>query len=141
MPIPIYPRKVQQTNKAVGTVLKTVVLTLAGAQTVGAKPTLAFVMPENGVFQTAKARLGTVNTGATFIIDVNKNGTTLYTTQTRRPTIAISANPAVSTETAQADVTSLPKGSVVTVDVDQVGSTVAGSDLSVTISYLARDFS
>lgn len=134
-----YTRKVQRKNAGNNTALKSIVLTSAGAQTTSTDGHLRFVMPEAGTYVSTVAALGTVNTGATFIVDVNKNGTTLYTTQTRRPTIAISASPAKSTETATADVRTLAAGDLITVDIDQIGSTIAGSDLSVTFTYLAND--
>ena len=111
-----------------------VTLFVAGAQTAAAgKHT--FRMPESGSYVGTTCKLETVNTGATFIVDVNKNGTTLYTTQGRRPTIAISAATKTSTESAQADITALAEGDTITIDVDQIGSTVAGTGLSVTFSY------
>jgi hypothetical protein len=107
---------------------------VAGAQTAAAGK-LTFRMPEAGRYVGTTVKLETVNTGATFIVDVNKNGTTLYTTQTRRPTIAISAATKTSTETAPADITALAEGDTITVDVDQIGSTIAGTGLSVTFTY------
>lgn len=77
-----------------------------------------------------KARVGTAPTGADLLVDVNKNGTTIFTTQAARPSIAI--NGTVSTNGTPA-VTSLAATDELTVDVDQIGSTVAGSDLTVEI--------
>lgn len=79
----------------------------------------------------ARASVGTAPTGATLIVDVNKNGTTIYTTQGNRPTIAISGNTSGTPTTP--DVTSLAAGDYLTVDTDQVGSSVAGADLMVTV--------
>lgn len=80
--------------------------------------------------QTVAAMVGTAPTGASVIVDVNKNGSTLFTTQANRPTIAVSTNSAtVGTFTA----TTVTTGDYITVDVDQIGSTVAGSDLTVVI--------
>src|SRR5690349_2670291 len=77
------------------------------------------------------ARLNTAPTGATtFKVDVNKNGTTIFTDQSKRPIFAASAKIANS---ATPDVTSVTTGDYLTVDVDAVGSTVAGSDLTVTV--------
>lgn len=75
--------------------------------------------------------VGTAPTGASVIVDVNKNGTTIFTTQANRPTIAVSAN--AGGPGATPNVTSLVAGDYLTVDIDQVGSTVAGSDLTVSI--------
>lgn len=73
--------------------------------------------------------LGTAPVGAAAIVDVNKNGTTIYTTQANRPTVADGANTGNSTP----DVTSFGIGDYITVDIDQIGSTTSGSDLTVSI--------
>jgi len=74
------------------------------------------------------ASVGTAPTGASLIVDVNKNGTTIFTTQANRPTIAVSTN---FDDTPAPDVTSWDDGQYLTFDVDQIGSTVAGADLVV----------
>lgn len=79
----------------------------------------------------ARAMVGTAPTGASLIVDLNKNGTTVFTTQANRPTIAISGNDSGAGTTP--DVTSLVAGDYLTADVDQVGSTVAGADLVVLV--------
>lgn len=78
-----------------------------------------------------RATLTTAPTGTSAIFDVNKNGTTVFTTQANRPTIAISGN--TSGKITNADVTSLADGDYLTVDIDQVGSTVPGADLTVQV--------
>lgn len=78
----------------------------------------------------------TAPTGASIICDVNKNGTTIFTNQANRPTIAASAF-ATASEVTNMDVTSIAAGDYITVDVDQVGSTVAGADLTVLVRYQA----
>lgn len=81
-------------------------------------------------FVSARASVNTVPTGATIICDINKNGTTIYTTQGNRPAIAISGN----TITANSpDVTTFASGDYLSVDIDQIGSTIAGADLTVQI--------
>lgn len=80
----------------------------------------------------ALASLGTAPTGATFIIDVLKNGTTIYTGGTNRPTIATSGFVSATTLVAPA-VTALAIGDYLTVNVAQIGSSVAGSDLTVIV--------
>src|SRR3990167_766560 len=72
----------------------------------------------------------TAPTGAAIIVDVNKNGTTLFTTQSNRPQIAISATTGTSTTIEN---NALAAGDLLVVDLDQVGSTIAGADLSVHI--------
>lgn len=105
--------------------------TFAYAGTLAAGANAARYYVEEAVTITAvRASVGTAPTGATLIVDVNKNGTTIYTTQGNRPTIAISGNTATANSP---DVTTLAAGDYLTVDIDQVGSTVAGGDLTVQI--------
>lgn len=78
-----------------------------------------------------RATVGAAPTGASLIVDVNKNGTTVFTTQANRPTIAAAGN--TSGKVTNMDVTSIADGDYLTVDVDQVGSTVAGADLTVQV--------
>ena len=80
----------------------------------------------------AIASVGTAPTGATFIIDVLKNGTTIYTGGTNRPTISASAFVSATTIVAPA-VTALAVGDYLTVNVAQIGSTIPGSDLTVIV--------
>ncbi len=79
-----------------------------------------------------RASVGTAPVGASILIDVNKNGVTIFSTQSNRPTI-----PAAGvTDLADAiNVPAMSAGEFLTVDIDQVGSTTPGSDLSVTIVY------
>lgn len=80
----------------------------------------------------AWASVGTAPTGASLIVDVNKSGTTIFTTQANRPTIAVSTN---FDDTPAPDVTTWANGEYLTFDVDQIGSTVAGADLVVGVLY------
>lgn len=87
---------------------------------------------KGGTFQiqTIAAMVGTAPTGASVIVDVNKNGSTIYGTQSNRPTIAVSTNSAtVGAHTA----TTVTDGDYITIDIDQIGSTVAGADLVVVV--------
>lgn len=74
--------------------------------------------------------VNTAPTGAAIIVDVHKSGTTIFTTQSNRPQIAAGGNEGSSTTIENA---ALTNGAYLTVDVDQIGSTVAGSDLTVII--------
>ena len=90
-------------------------------------------LPIDGGYTIVGTRLmvGTAPTGADIVIDVNKNGTSIYTAQANRPTITDGQN--AGGPGASPDVTTLVAGDYLTVDIDQIGSTVAGSDLTVTI--------
>lgn len=90
-----------------------------------------FVAPYDCKIIDVRAKVKTAPTGATLIADVNKNGTTVFTTQANRPTIAISAT---ASSTTLPDVRNLVAGDVITVDVDQIGSTVAGAELLVQVT-------
>jgi hypothetical protein len=76
---------------------------------------------------------GVAPTGASIIVDVNINGTTIFTTQANRPSIAISGF--VSSRVTNMDVITISEGQYFTVDIDQVGSTVTGQDLLVIIEF------
>jgi len=78
------------------------------------------------------ASVATAPTGASLIFDVNKNGTTIFTNQSNRPTIPISGFVDIS---AIPDVVSFTSGDYITVDVDQIGSTVAGDSAVIAIEY------
>lgn len=102
---------------------------IAGALTVRTG-THRLYLEGNYTFETCRASVGTAPTGATVIVDVNKNGTTIYSTQSARPAIAISGFSANGNSPA---ITTFATGDYITVDIDQIGSTVAGSDLTVLI--------
>lgn len=78
----------------------------------------------------------TVPTGADILVDVNKNGTTIYTTQANRPKVVATTNGGVMSATP--DVATIADGDYITVDIDQIGSTIAGGDLTggVVLSYV-----
>lgn len=82
--------------------------------------------------QTVTASVGTQPTGASILVDVNISGTTIFTTQSNRPTIAVSTS---EDQSGTPDVTAWTSGSYLTIDIDQIGSTVAGANLTVTVVY------
>ena len=94
-------------------------------------PILFAGTPTSITIKSIRAMVGTVPTGATIIVDIHKNGTTIFTTQGNRPTIAISAND--SGEVTNMNVTTLAKGDYLTMDIDQIGSGDAGKDLVVVL--------
>lgn len=77
-----------------------------------------------------KAKVLTAPTGADLILDIHKNGTTLYATQANRPTITAGE----TSETATLpDVVEISAGDILSLDIDQVGSTVVGANLVVDV--------
>jgi hypothetical protein len=95
--------------------------------------TFKFVMPYAATLVSVTLTAGTSPTGAAILVDVNKNGTTIFTTQGNRPTLA--AGTTVGSASATPNVTAMAAGDYLTVDIDQVGSTLPGTDLLVQIRY------
>ncbi len=79
-----------------------------------------------------RAMVATAPTGSSLIVDVHKNGTTIFTTQGNRPTISAGSN---DSGNEIPDVVGLLAGDYLTIDIDQVGSTVAGVGLTLAIEY------
>lgn len=78
-----------------------------------------------------RAAVGTAPTGASLIVDVKNNGTTVFPgTPANAPTIPDSAFTALS---GTPDTVSVPAASYFQIAITQIGSTVAGADLVVTI--------
>lgn len=88
-----------------------------------------FYVEDAAAIGTVRASVGTAPTGAPVVVDVNKNGVTIFTNQAHRPSIAAGAH----TATATPDVTALVAGDYLTVDIDGVGSTTPGADLTVSV--------
>ncbi len=93
-----------------------------------------FIFPMAATITSVTLACNTAPTGASIKVDVNKNGTTIFTTQANRPAVAISG---FSSSAAVPDVTSLSIGDYLTCDIDQVGSSIAGSDLIIQVLYTA----
>ncbi len=78
-----------------------------------------------------RASVGTAPTGASIIVDVLKNGTSIFNvTPANRATITAGTNTAVA---GSPDTTTFTTGDYITVSVTQVGSAVAGADLTVSV--------
>lgn len=109
-------------------------LSMAGAVTVGTGTFRLY--NDSGVTWTilsVRASAGTAPTGAALTVDVKLDGvTSIYGTPGNRPTILAGAN--TSGKNTGHSVTAWPDGSYLTVDVVAVGSTVAGSNLTVQVT-------
>ena len=76
--------------------------------------------------------------GGSIIVDINKNGSTIFTDQSNRPQITSGSSTGYGTP----DVTALAKGDYLTMDVDQTGTTVPGANLVAEVwckQYLQSD--
>lgn len=94
---------------------------------------ISFIFPFAAVINGVVASVGTAPTGSSIICDVNLNGSTIFSTQVNRPTIAATANKTSSIPTP--NTRSVAQFDLLSVDIDQVGSTIPGADLVIVISY------
>jgi hypothetical protein len=76
--------------------------------------------------------VGTAPTGSAIIVDIHKNGTTIFTNQSHRPTITAGNNTGYTTNI---DIPTWADESYLTAHIDAVGSTVPGSDLVVHVTH------
>lgn len=81
--------------------------------------------------RSARITAGTAPAGSAVIVDVNVSGTTIFGTQANRPTIA--AGGTTSGKVTGFSTAVIPNGGTITVDVDQVGSSTPGADLTAQI--------
>lgn len=82
--------------------------------------------------QNVRAAVGGAPTGNAAVIDVHKNGTTIFTTQGDRPSIA--SGEFVSAKKVP-QVVAWEDGEYLTVDIDSVGSSSPGRSLTVQIEF------
>ena len=90
---------------------------------------LTFRMPYAMTLTEVRASVTTAPTGANLIVDINEGGTSILSTK-----LSIDAGEKTSTTAASAAVisdTALADDAEITVDIDQIGSTVAGAGLKV----------
>jgi collagen type VII alpha len=103
---------------------------LGGTATLRTSP-VRLIVP-TGTYTISEVRImcGTAPTGAALTVDILKNGTTIYSGGTGRPSIAAGTNSATD---GTPSTTSVTAGDYFTVQIVNIGSTVAGADLSVQI--------
>jgi hypothetical protein len=78
--------------------------------------------------RAVRASVGTAPSGGSIIVDVNINGTTIFSTQANRPTITTGTN--TSGKVTNYNTASISDGSYFTVDIDAVSG---GADLTVQV--------
>jgi hypothetical protein len=99
----------------------------AGAIAVGVKK-YERVMGFAGTIIDVRAYAETAPTTSSIVIDLMKNGVTMYTTAGNRPTISAAGNPST---TLLPDVLTFVAGDWLRFDVIQVGSGTPGSDVAI----------
>ena len=90
-----------------------------------------FRMPYAFILTAVKASLNTAPTDADFIVDINEAGTTILSTKltidATETTSDTAATPAVISDAA------LAANAEISIDIDQIGSTIAGAGLKVVL--------
>ncbi len=92
---------------------------------------VTFRMPFAFTVTAVRASVNTAPTGSTIIVDINESGSSILSTK-----LSIDAGELTSTTAASAAVisdASLADDAEITIDIDQVGSSVAGKGLKVTL--------
>jgi len=106
------------------------VICLTGAASTGTDKA-AWYAQHNFIITRVSVYSTNAPTGTSLIVDCNKNGTTIFTDQSKRPEVAIGEN---SDDSDTPDVVSISKGDRISFDVDQVGSgTPGGNPLMITM--------
>lgn len=92
---------------------------------------VTFRMPFAMTLTAVRASVTTAPTGSTLVVDINEGGTSVLSTK-----LSIDATEKTSTTAATAAVISdsaLADDAEITIDIDQIGSTIAGAGLKVTL--------
>jgi hypothetical protein len=103
---------------------------VSGILATGTNQSVRYVVPQNLTIVKCWLIVRTAPVSQAILIDINKNGTTIWTTQGNRGTIAAAAT---AGNTTTFDVTSLTAGDYLDLDLDQVGSGTTGVDLTVVL--------
>ena len=94
-----------------------------------------FRMPFAGTLTAVKASVNTAPVGSALVVDINESGTSVLSTKlsidASETTSATAAVPAVISDSALAD------NSIISIDIDQIGSGTAGAGLKVSL-YVTR---
>lgn len=109
--------------------LKDITFCLRGIQTAGTNKCNPIILPYAGIFLKSKIVASVGPTGANFIVDINKNSSTIYGTKL----IIVDGQ---TTGTQDTFVATFAENDILTLDVDQIGSTAAGSNITVVLTTL-----
>ncbi len=110
-------------------ILPTFTFTIVGTLVTGTNLTPALIVNNGLTITKAYAYVKTAPTGTSIIIDINVNGMSIWNvTPANRLTIAASAQTGNQTSF---DSTTLAENDIITIDLDQIGSTVAGANITV----------
>ena len=125
IPVTGHPARVQVTNTSKEGTLATGTGTIKIPWTV------------TGTIVDVTLAVGTSPVGQDLIVDIHKNGTTIFTVQGDRPIVADGDADGIGAA-AQPQVNAMAVGDYLTIDIDQVGSPATeGEDLVVAIEWIA----
>jgi hypothetical protein len=116
-----------------GTINGVIGFSVPGTLSVGGV-TVRNLAPRAGTIQNVTASVYYPSTGSSIIVDINKNGSTIFTTQANRPSIPAGSNDDLY---SNPNVTTFVQNDVFTLDIDQVGISGAGADLMIQMRYAA----
>jgi hypothetical protein len=103
-----------------------------GDAVVGVKlDNLSFRVTDNCTLEHVHIYADTAPAGTSFVLDVNLNGATVFTTQGNRPAVAAGAHVGTS---GTPDVTAAAEGDLITFDPDMVGNGPPGADYMIDVT-------
>jgi hypothetical protein len=111
----------------------TFVLHLGENAVTGIKVTNDLIVSSSMTILKCYAYAMTAPIGSDFICDINKNGTSIWTNQANRIKIVDGESSGIQTNF---DITSLSENDLLTIDINQVGSSVAGSGITILLKCL-----
>lgn len=130
-----YSGTAQELYDALVAIAKTEYFTVAVSDETTALTTgtasITFRMPYAMTLTEVRASVVTAPTGANLVVDINESGTTILSTK-----LSIDAGEKTSTTAATSAVISdsaLADDAEITIDIDQIGSTIAGAGLKITL--------
>jgi len=96
--------------------------------------TRKYIMPFNATLLGVRGAVGTAPTGADILVDVIQNGSgSVFSSPAGR--MSIPAGSTIGSETTAFGSTPVNFGDTLTINIDQIGSTITGADLTVFIRY------
>lgn len=92
-----------------------------------------YIIPRNCTISGVSATIKDKGSAGSTIVDVHKNGTTIFTTQANRPTIPY--DDADGKASGTPDITSVALGDVLTVDIDSAATGAGTIEIVIVINY------
>ena len=103
---------------------------IAGAVETGTNVSATLYLVGDGKIRVARAYAGTAPTGAVVQVDINYNGSSIWTATSSQVILAAGST---STSVASFVTTAVTAGGTFTIDVDKIGATNAGENVTVMV--------